>query len=1199
MEHAHGGLTEQARLAGVVRDVRNRWRVKRALRGATLTLIAGFAVLSAAAYAMATVEYAPGPVLVVRVLALAAVVAAAVRWLVLPLRRNPADSEVALYVEEHAPALDGALMTAVDVAGPRRAGTATALSGALVARLVRSALERVGGVDDGRGIDAGDLTRSSAIFTGLVAAAVLTLILGPAALRYGMGVSLQPWKTASPAGLFTIGVTPGNATVAKGGDQLVTASLHGFDAARVELLVRTADSTVWTRLIMAPDSTGRYAFRLFNVGAPIEYAVDAAGVRSPTFRLSVVNRPYVKQLDLQYRYPAYTHLPPRDVPGTGDIAALAGTMVRIRVTPTVPTNSGRIVVDGGDTLQLAPTADGSLIAMMRVARPGFYHVELQSPNDRMMTGSLDYTIDVLSDRAPTVSFTKPGRDQRVLSVDEVYTEAKAEDDYGIARLDLVYSVNGGKERTVPLSTATTHALRDVTAGYTFMLEDDSLQPGDVVSYYARATDNNAVGSAQTATSDIYFLNVRPYDQEYRQNQERGGGGGGGQRGNDAGQLSEQERQIVAGTFNLSRDSVAYAPKDLRENLATLRLAQQKLREQTTALSGRLVQRGIAATDTGFHKIAALLNAAAPLMDSAEQRLSGGSPAPALPPEQRALAELQRAEAVFRDIQVAQGGGGGGGGGGGAGANAQDLADIFELNKDKLRNQYETVQRGQDQQQKQQQQADQQLDEVMEKLKQLAARQQQQDQRAQAKADSLSRMGQSGASSGGDQRQLAQQTEDAARQLERLAREQQSQPLADAARQMQNAADAMRRSAADGGQQGAAGAQQALQQLEQARRLLDRERAGRAQRDVQDALQTQQNLAAQQQRVAGEIARLGAADPSRQPAIRQSIAQGQQAMSDSVNSLTSRLDRMALDNRRDQPEAARAIAEASDTLKKHGTADRLGFLSHNAARTAPQPYLAQQQQPIGKDIADLGQQLQQANAAAGKQSDQQRQAEALDRMRDLVQGLQSVGERMQQAAGQSKGGTQPGAQPGRQGQSGAQAEANMQQGAGGQQAGSQGQQQGAQSGLARGGQQGNAAGMRGQGVGGGGGGAQPGGDTGAPRLTPGQAQQFSRELHQRLADADTLRGMLARQGVDLSELDRAMANLRDLNRPDVLAEPGAVAQLHAQVIEGMEAFEFALRRTLGAADQRVLLGRQGDVPPAFRALVEEYYRSIAKSRKPDR
>ena len=118
-------------------------------------------------------------------------------------------------------------------------------------------------------------------------------------------------------------------------------------------------------------------------------------------------------------------------------------MVRVRVTPTRATNGGRVIVQGGDTLQLARTADGALIAMLRVDREGFYKVELEGPDSRMVTGSLEYTIDALPDRPPTVSFVKPGRDVKVLSVDEVFTEARAQDDYGVAKLELVYSVNGG------------------------------------------------------------------------------------------------------------------------------------------------------------------------------------------------------------------------------------------------------------------------------------------------------------------------------------------------------------------------------------------------------------------------------------------------------------------------------------------------------------------------------------------------------------------------------------------------------------------------------------------------------------------------------------------------------------------------------------------------------------------------------------
>ena len=70
---------------------------------------------------------------------------------------------------------------------------------------------------------------------------------------------------------------------------------------------------------------------------------------------------------------------------------------------------------------------------------------------------------------------------------------------------------------------------------------------------------------------------------------------------------------------------------------------------------------------------------------------------ALPLEGEAYKYLGKAAALYTEIQVTQGGQRGGGGGGGGGQqSAEDLADLFELELDQNRNQYETVQRGEGQ-----------------------------------------------------------------------------------------------------------------------------------------------------------------------------------------------------------------------------------------------------------------------------------------------------------------------------------------------------------------------------------------------------------------------------------------------------------------------------------------------------------------------
>ena len=1261
MESVHGLPSEQSQLLGVVRGVRNRYRAKRALRGAAITVAAGWLVLVAAAYTMSFFKYSDASVLACRIVAGVAILALAVWFVILPLLPRLRDEQVAMYLEEHEKSLKATVITAVEMQNGTGLTAGSGLrSPAFIQRLTRAALERVHVAGDGKTIDAGELRTNGGILAAIMAVAFLVTLFGPPVLRHGVRLVTVPWNNAEPASLFSILVEPGNVTVAKGGDALLEARLRGFQSDNVELLVRGADSTTWTRLPMMADSAGRFAYRLFDIGGKTQYAVEANGVRSTTYTIDVSNLPYVKRLDLQYRYPAYTQLEPLDVDSTGDIAALKGTMVRIRIAPTVPTTGGRVIVDGGDTLRLVPTGNGQLMAMLRVENPGFYKIELEGPQGKMVTGSLDYTIDVLPDRPPTVQFTKPGRDEKVLSVDEVYTEARAEDDYGVAKLDLVYSVNGGVERAMPLHEGT-RAIKDVAAGYTFMLEGLKLEPGDVVSYYARATDNNAISGAQHASTDIYFLQVRPYENDYRQQQGGGGGGGGGGQQNDAGQLSKQERDIIAATFKTSRDSAATDKKTLEENLATLRLSQQRLKEQTNQLADKLVQRGIAKSDSNWQKIADILPKASAMMDTAEKKLSDGSPQSALAPEQRALQQLQRAEAVFREIQVSMGGGGGGGGGGGK-TDAQDLADIFELQKDRLRNQYETVQRGQ-QQSQQQQQANNQVDETLEKLRQLAARQQQENDRARAKADSLSRMGASGAQGGQGQRDLAQQTEAQARQLERLAREQQNQSLADAARRLQDAADAMRRAAANGQKGG--DASQALNNLQEARRLLDQEKSGRASRDVADAVRAAQQLADQEKSVQSDVQKLGqsAGNASAQQQLQQSIAQQKGAMADGVKDLKSKLDRMALDSKRDQREVSRALESAADTLRGRKVEEKLRY-TQQQARTAPADWMNSAEQQIGADIADLGQRLQQAQTAAQSGNGQRQQAQTADRARDLVRGLESMDERMRQRQEQgandaqrrlSDGGGQSGKQAqsgeqnqnGRQGQQGQQSASGQrgqgsaqqnQAGQGGQQQGKQGSGQQGQSGQGQQGQGQQGQGQQGQGQqgqqgqgqqgqqgqGGGGqgqqqsqansqrgqgqgqgrgngqqmanGGVPNGGALNGGRLSPEDAQQFSREAQQRLNDAQALREQIAKQGLPTAELDRAIEGLRQLADARVLQDTRTAADLRAKTIEGFKDFEFGLRRKLGEGDStRVLLERSGDVPPAYKQHVEEYYRSIGKAK----
>jgi hypothetical protein len=237
---------------------------------------------------------------------------------------------------------------------------------------------------------------------------------------------------------------------------------------------------------------------------------------------------------------------------------------------------------------LTKQADGTLTGKFTVKDEGLYRIQLTGPHGEQVDASPKYTIDVLKDQPPVVSFTKPGRDNSASPVEEVFVEAKASDDFGVKQLQMIYSVNGGAEKTIQLF-GEGKVLQEVSAGHTIYLEELGVKPGDFVSYYAKATDNNAAEGAKTTTSDIYFVNVRPFRKDFKPAQSQAGGGGGG-GGGDVGQLSEQQRQIVAATFNTVRDKPKLSAEKYRENVVFLNLAQAKLRAQVDELVGKLQAR---------------------------------------------------------------------------------------------------------------------------------------------------------------------------------------------------------------------------------------------------------------------------------------------------------------------------------------------------------------------------------------------------------------------------------------------------------------------------------------------------------------------------------------------------------------------------------------------------------------------------------
>ncbi|MGE3955670.1 MAG: DUF4175 family protein [Vicinamibacterales bacterium] len=537
-------MSEQfAPIQELLNRVRARWRRLVLLEVTTRAALAGTVIIG---FALVISRWLTQSPVALSVLAVAAVLAglAAIVWAAWPSRHVPSNRHVARFIEEREPSLDERLVSALEVATAPPDEARPALAMAMVRDAARAAAEV-----DASTIVPGDAIRRRAIRAAVACGVLLAMLL----------VSRQPARQAFDAvalmlfpSRVTLEVTPGSTRVQAGGTLTVDARLVGNTAPVVAQLLQAApDGDEWLPTEMMADGSGRFRIDLPSLTRSFRYRVSAGAVTSQTYDVAVVRPPRVARIDVEYTYPASLGLAPRTEEDGGDIYGPQGTNVVVKVHTDGPVTAGQMVLGPERTLTLRNQSPTVLAGTLQIAENGSYRVGLTNADGMKTQGDTEYFIRILDDRPPEVHVVRPASDRRVTRLEEVEIAAEAQDDFGVASLELVYAVRGGKETVVPLGIPPRST--SVTGRYVMYLEDIDVTPGDFVSYYVRARDLARGKKASESRSDIFFLEVRPFEEEFTlaQTQAAMGGGSGNPQLDD---LVAAQKEIVVATWKLDRRS---------------------------------------------------------------------------------------------------------------------------------------------------------------------------------------------------------------------------------------------------------------------------------------------------------------------------------------------------------------------------------------------------------------------------------------------------------------------------------------------------------------------------------------------------------------------------------------------------------------------------------------------------------------------
>jgi hypothetical protein len=572
---------------------------------------------------------------------------------------------------------------------------------------------------------------------------------------------------------FEVKVDPGHTEIERGTSLVVVAEFAGAVPPEATLVVaggevaRAAEEMV--RSLDDPKFVGRVA----AVENDLSYHVEFAGRRSETYRVKVFDYPELERADAKLVYPEYTSLPPAVIEDVRQVTAVEGSKLTLAFRLNKEVSEARLIEADGEKIELKqhPTDATIYRTSWNLGQSRRFKLQLVDRDGRGNRLPAEIVVNVTPNRPPTIKFERPARDVEVSPLEELQLRAALSDDFGVVNSGLTYAIGGGKQHDVTLegSSAAKPQAPATQQAVEHLLEFESLkaEPDQLISYFVWAEDIGPDGKPRRTSSDMYFAEVRPFEEIYRQGeqptqneqqqqqQQQQQGAGNAQ---EAGELAELQKEIINATWKVvRRETRAETTAEFPANTQLIAESQQSAIERLKELAERLQD-----SESLAH-----VQIAQSHMEEVLKQLGTATDGPTAEPLRPALSAEQAAYQALlklraREFEVVRGAQQRGGANAGQGGNSRSQRQLDQLELRADENRYETQTSASNPEQNA---AQRESREVLNRLRDLARRQEDLNERLRELQSAL------------EQARTPEEREELTRELKRL-RDQQQEILRD-------------------------------------------------------------------------------------------------------------------------------------------------------------------------------------------------------------------------------------------------------------------------------------------------------------------------------------------------------------------------------------------------------------------------------------
>ncbi|MHC4510773.1 MAG: hypothetical protein ACYTAO_17760, partial [Planctomycetota bacterium] len=550
---------------------------------------------------------------------------------------------------------------------------------------------------------------------------------------------------------YHVTVSPGDTRVESGAPVVILARFDDLMPSEVSLMFGPAGEQMQEIVLTKNLEDPVFGGIIQQVNQDLLYHIEYQGRRTRDFRIRVYENPALIRADAKIIYPSFTKLSEKVIKDTRQISTVEGSRVVLTFILNKAVTTAQLLPREGSALELTVDTEHPNVYTTSLITNQSQRYELQLTDAQGLTNEVPqrFSIDVHKNLPPELKPVFPNRDVVASALEELSLEAKVSDDYGVTDYGLSYALAGTESKDIALGPAA-ESSEAQQMQYVLALEELDAKPDQLLTYYFWADDLGPDGQIRRTSSDMYFTEIRPFEEVFRegqssQNQRSQQQSQGGQQDE---QLARLQKQIISATWNIKRKvDQSGSIADRKEDLDVVRQSQADvLQKAQSALAEAEEPSEISA-----------LQSAAEHMETSLDHLSGAAESaspteltPALAAEQSAYQELLKLRQNERRV-----GRGRSSSGNSTARSARSEQQLQQLELREQENRYETERLAQSEQQATQREDLQ----VLNRLRELARRQNEMSEKLKEAEAALR------------QARTEQEREEIRRELKRLREEQ--------------------------------------------------------------------------------------------------------------------------------------------------------------------------------------------------------------------------------------------------------------------------------------------------------------------------------------------------------------------------------------------------------------------------------------------